>query len=335
MPFARQRGFSLIELMIAMVLGLVVIGGATSVFLSNKQSYRSNQALGQVQENARIAFELIARDVRQAGLTGCGNSGRVGNVLNNAKPAVTTPAWYVDFDTPIRGYNDGDNDPAVTTGTGSAQRISTTDSLALIGANPSALSIAEHNLTTPGFRINESSPGLLAGDIIIVCDPDHAAITQITSISGSTYVIASPTTVTPGNCSSGLGYPTVCTGNSYQFAVNSQLAKLLAVDWYIGTNPQGTKSLYRKTLVNSGGTPTPTAQEMVRNVTDMQITYHVPGIGNDSFRSADALSTANWAAADIVRLSLTLEGVERHTGTDSKPISRTMTTTITMRNRAN
>ena len=59
----KQRGFSLVELMIALVLGLMVIGGVTSVFLSNKQSFRTNTALSQVQENSRIAFELMARDI--------------------------------------------------------------------------------------------------------------------------------------------------------------------------------------------------------------------------------------------------------------------------------
>ena len=49
--------------MIALLLGLIVILGAVTVFLSNKQSYRTNLALGQVQENARVAFDLIAREL--------------------------------------------------------------------------------------------------------------------------------------------------------------------------------------------------------------------------------------------------------------------------------
>src|SRR3546814_1117931 len=46
-----QAGFSLVELMISLVLGLIVIGGVTTVFLSNQQSYRSNEGLSQLQEN--------------------------------------------------------------------------------------------------------------------------------------------------------------------------------------------------------------------------------------------------------------------------------------------
>src|SRR5690554_4826207 len=74
-----QKGLTLVELMVAMVLGLVVIGGAISLTLANRQSYRTNEGLSQVQESARTAFELLARDLRQAGVSGCDNEGQVAN----------------------------------------------------------------------------------------------------------------------------------------------------------------------------------------------------------------------------------------------------------------
>ena len=59
---ARQLGLSLVELMVALVLGLLVVGAAIGVFLSNRQTYTATESLGRVQENARVAFELMARD---------------------------------------------------------------------------------------------------------------------------------------------------------------------------------------------------------------------------------------------------------------------------------
>lgn len=76
-----QRGLTLIELMIAMVLGLIVVGGAISVIIANRQSYRTNEGLSQVQESTRTAFEVLARDIRQAGSTACGTTNRMANVL--------------------------------------------------------------------------------------------------------------------------------------------------------------------------------------------------------------------------------------------------------------
>ena len=107
-------GFTLIELMVAMLLGLVVIAGVTSVFLANQRAHRTNLALGDVQDNTRIAFEMMARDIRDAGLTGCSNDGRVANVLNNG-PAAGGSAWWANWNHAVVGYGGSQTDPAVTT----------------------------------------------------------------------------------------------------------------------------------------------------------------------------------------------------------------------------
>lgn len=61
----RQKGFTLIELMISMVLGLIVVGGMLAVFLSSTQTVRISDAMARNQENARVVFELLARDLRE------------------------------------------------------------------------------------------------------------------------------------------------------------------------------------------------------------------------------------------------------------------------------
>ncbi|MFP3416601.1 prepilin-type N-terminal cleavage/methylation domain-containing protein, partial [Bacillus sp. SIMBA_074] len=49
----RQQGFSLIELMIALVLGLLVVGAAIGIFLSNRQTYQATEGVGRAQEGVR------------------------------------------------------------------------------------------------------------------------------------------------------------------------------------------------------------------------------------------------------------------------------------------
>lgn len=327
---SQASGFSLIELMIALALGLIVVLAASAIFLSNKQSYRTNLALGQVQENSRIAFELLARDIRQAGLTGCGNFGRVANVLNNQ-----STDWWANFGNAIRGYEGNEDDPGVAEGSGTAQRVVGTDSLQLLGVTDSGLSVEQHTANSAQFKLNEPSSDLQDGDIIVVCDPDHAVITQVTNYNNSNVTLVHNTgTGSPGNCSKGLGFPTQCTtlGNSYEFGRNSQIAKLNAVDWFIGNNRQGGRSLYRVAVVNGAGTLTPTAQEMVRNVTDLQLTYHIAGA--DSFASATAVTAAgSWGTVNAVRVTLRLQSTEQLAGTDAQPIVRQVTFPVNLRNR--
>ena len=70
----HMSGMSLIELMVAMVLGLVVLGAAFAVFMSNQATFRANEDVNRMQENARVAFEMISRDIRAAGGSACSNA---------------------------------------------------------------------------------------------------------------------------------------------------------------------------------------------------------------------------------------------------------------------
>ncbi|MEE4662019.1 MAG: PilW family protein [Halieaceae bacterium] len=70
----RQRGMSLIELMVAMGLGLFLIAGVVNVFLANKSSTQLETSLARLQENGRIALDLLVADIRDANYIGC-NSG--------------------------------------------------------------------------------------------------------------------------------------------------------------------------------------------------------------------------------------------------------------------
>lgn len=327
------RGFSLVELMIAMVLGLVIIGGAVSMFLANKQTYRTTENLGRVEENVRMAFELMARDVREAGATGCGNTTRVANVVNGGGN------WWADWGNAVRGYDGAEDDPAVTEGTATANRVAGTDSIQIIGIDDQGLSVDDHNPTSAQFKLNETSSSLVEGDIVIACDPDHAAVFQITNYNNSNVTLVHNTgTGTPGNCSKGLGFPTECTtnGNPYTFGKNSQLAKLSATDWYVGINGRpdtGGRSLYRVRLGTSGAVPTTAAEEMVDGVRDMQLSYLVRGA--TQYVDADSVLTADWANVIAVRIEITVESPEATaTTTANQRLVRSFTHYVNIRNRA-
>ena len=334
-------GFTLIELMVAMLLGLIVIAGVVSVFLAGQQSYRTNVALGDIQDGSRIAFEMMARDIRGAGFTGCTNNGKVSNVLN-AAPVNGGSSWWADFGNAVHGYpatSGTASDPALTIGTAATDQVANTDSIQLIGAADSGLSVKDDNEPSAGFHINSASNDLAQGDVLIVCDPDHAAIFQVTNDPqvGTFEVNHDQSSGShAGNCSKGLGYPPVCTavGNSYSFGANSQIARLTADDWYIGNyvdSSSGVKgtSLYRLDFANVAGTPTATPQEMVRNVSGMSILYHQ----SPAPAFVGAALVTDWSAVDAVRVSLTVQSTDQRAGTDVKPLSRTFVATTTVRNR--
>ena len=63
----HQRGFTLIEIMLAITLSLILIAGVVQVYLSSKTSFQVQNQLSRVQENQRISVEFLQRDIRQAG----------------------------------------------------------------------------------------------------------------------------------------------------------------------------------------------------------------------------------------------------------------------------
>jgi type IV pilus assembly protein PilW len=331
----RQRGFSLIELMIALVLGLLVTLAASNVFLSNKQSYRTNAAIGTIQENSRIAFGLLSRDLRQARLTGCGNLGAVSNDVNNN----TDPGnWFADFaNRGLIGFSntgagtaDADSNPALTTGTNPSNHVTGTDNLTLIGAGSLSYSLSASYDATSGLLINEANPDLGPGDLVVICDPSQADIAQITGLNGAGFRLQTGVG-TPGN-SGGLVYPYT--------ASSTLVSPLESVTWYIGCNPltalacdpaQGGTSLYRlsATGVAASVSVTTQAQEMVRGVSAIGFTYHQSGAS--LFQAAN--DVASWAptVVDAVRISLTLVGHDTR-NTSGPPITRSLSTVVTLRN---
>tara|TARA_R110000764_G_scaffold61741_6_gene131650 strand:- start:12373 stop:13158 length:786 start_codon:yes stop_codon:yes gene_type:complete len=81
------KGFSLVELLIAMALGLMLTLGVLQVFLASKESFVLQQRSAAMQENARFLLGRLAQDIRQAGQFGCLDLGRL-----PASSRVTVPA---------------------------------------------------------------------------------------------------------------------------------------------------------------------------------------------------------------------------------------------------
>lgn len=68
---ASQRGFSLVELMVAVTIGLIILAAVSGIFVTSKSTYNTTDSLARLQENARFAVHYLSRDIRMAGFAGC------------------------------------------------------------------------------------------------------------------------------------------------------------------------------------------------------------------------------------------------------------------------
>jgi len=93
----KQNGLTLIELLIAMLLGTLMILGATSMFTANKRIYKEVDYQGRLAENARFAMEMIIRDLRMTGYIGCAIQQDVNNDLDVRSGTDPDPTKLLSF----------------------------------------------------------------------------------------------------------------------------------------------------------------------------------------------------------------------------------------------
>jgi len=288
-----QSGLSLVELMIAMLLGLLLIGGVLQIFLSSKQTFSSNSALSRIQENGRIAMELITYDLRNAGY-----KGECVGTLNNL--TGLTDARYT-LDLALQGWESGATIPSWFSET----RRSGTDAILLkhaataSGATPSAASSTTSINTA-------AATGIAQNTILVLADPigcdmfknNSGASASAVSVDGATF---------------GHLYPST-----------ADILKFESTIYYIKNNAAGSPSLYR-IRYNSGST----VEEIAEGMQDLQIKY---AVGNASGAVTgdyvDATSITNWA--NVVSAQVTLTAISTDA---ANPMTRTFNATVGIRNR--
>ncbi len=335
-PAARNavRGLTLVELMIALMLGLLVVGSASAIFISNRQTYRATEGLGRVQENGRMAFELLSRDLREAGGSPCGNADRqeplkMVNVLTN--PATR---WWTNWNNGITGYE------AAIPGGSPANRVAGTDAIDLMGGDSSSSAVvASHDTAGTSITLNTATHGFNVSDLAIICDWSQASLFQVTGVAGN--VILHNNSGNPGNCSKGLGYssPATCSvnGKVKQFGpipaetnASATVIRMQPMRWFVGTTADGGRSLFRSTVVNTGGVLAVRDQEIAQGVNDMELQYLLTGAAG--YVDATAVPANRWNDVVAVRVTLDMLSADG-AGIGGAQLARRVAHTVTLRNR--
>ena len=117
----NKKGFSLIELLIAMVIASIVMGAIYSVYRSQTKTYRAQQLIVQMQQNVRAALYLLETDIRMAGYSVTDPPAPAGFVQN-----------FADLGTPHDGSGAAtdDNNIAFTVDSDDSGTIDTTSAAA-------------------------------------------------------------------------------------------------------------------------------------------------------------------------------------------------------------
>ncbi|AUZ86097.1 PilW family protein [Methylophaga nitratireducenticrescens] len=332
----KQQGLSLVELMIAIVLGLILVAGVIELFVNNRQVYRVQDAQSRLQENGRYAIKILSQSIERAGYLGCATRSalNINNMLN------TPNAYLWDITTPIEGQEATGADAWTPAKDASITNpVSGSDILTIRTIEPPELRVVSHPTTSPpgsaDITVN-SGHGLETGDIVLAHDCVAGAVFEITSAATADGILkheqGGGTANTPGNTTAALGYD-FGAGWVNKISTNS---------FFISNNPNNVPSLYRKTANDP-------VVELVEGIESIQLRYGVDTTGNgstDTYQTANQVG--NWNSVVSVRISLVMVSVENNLTVDGsqsyilegvnvdpgdRRLRRVFTRTVTLRNR--
>ncbi len=275
-----QKGFSLVEMMVAMLLAVILLAGVVQIFIGSKLTYRTRDELAGLTDNGRFAVELMQRELRMAGYSGCRN-------LNSVEPNVWAklPPKFKEPEDGIEGFDDGAgwaNPTAVA-------RVAGTDVISVTRASGRGIPLTSDmtDLASP-LQVSSQTSVISNNQLLFVSDCEGSDLfraSTVTEASG-TYTINH---TTASNTSNLLGRAYV-QDKGVIMTVSSNT-------YFIGVNATGEGSLYR---VDQGSA---TATELVRGVQDMQILYAVDTNGDripDNY--IDASAVTDWA--DVIGVNI-------------------------------
>lgn len=332
-----ERGFSLVELMIALALGLFLTGVAITIVINNRQTFRTAENQARMQENARAAFEMMARDLRGAGGNPCG-ANQYTNVLNN-----NGAVWWRNFNANgLRGF---ENSPAallaaagVPTGAGGVQPVANSDSLiALSGNLDETFIVASHNAVAapPQFTLTTNQHGFGVGEILMICDSIQASIFEASNDPTGLNVIQHDAGgPLPGNSAAALGKT---------FENGAMISRYSSALWFVGANGRGGSSLFRRRYDPASGAEV--NDEIIDNATNLQLQYvqrnsAVTPATISSWINADGVNNWNLILSgfrvEAVRVTLTLQSRDNvgiNAAGQAAPLTTTVSENIYLRNR--
>ena len=289
----RARGLTLIELMIAMLIGTILILGIVQVFASSRAAYQLSEGLARVQENGRFAMDYLQRDIRMAGHFGCVNDQAM---MRQNPPALSTtfaaaahPA--LNFGVSIQGYEAADTAP------GAAADVSL-----------SAAGAANFTPALPAEFLAQMGDAVAGSDVIVLryLAPEGVPVTSTTGTAAAPVFhfdsarwsvlqsgVANPGVFGVGDCmgaavfqaqATGAAAGTVTLGAPPNNTValskvftpgQAVLYRAENAIYYVATNASGGRSLYRLRFLfaPNAANPTVNKEELVDGVESMQLLF--------------------------------------------------------------
>ncbi|MCX7672294.1 MAG: PilW family protein [Thiobacillaceae bacterium] len=324
-----QSGLSLIDLMIAMGLGLLLVAALGYLYVGQRQSWRMVEAVARLQENGRFALELIGQDLRMAGYAGCLSLAETRPQLLAKLDETAKKSPFESLLNPFlqngwlaRGYGPGvagtssgwgvdrNLDGSVNATDRPEDYLANTDSLLVVGGSNPVITLGAGAMGSTESVISAAGNdrAFRQGELALIGDCERADVFRVSDDSAGYGTASSPIEHT-----NPLPHKVVRnTSNalSKAYGAGAQLMPLNLSVYYLRTNPARRPALYRLPWARNG-TGWGDSEELIEGVEAMRIVYGEDTDNDgavDFYRTASAVS--NWSRVRAVRVSLLLASAE-------------------------
>lgn len=317
----RQMGLTLVELMVAITIGLIVTAAVAQIFASSRATYTLEEGLARVQENGRFAVEFLAYDLRMAGYTGCNSKLPATSIRNNVAGADESTTMMTGG---LRGYQytgaggpsnnlRTDWTPTLPAGFFGDGEVSPRTDVIVVQYGSAVDTNLTGNMLTEDAQIRIATTAATrlkidTGDVLMVSDCLNADIFRANNTGGGavTTTIAHPASVNT----------TIFLSKRY--TTDAQFMKLVSHAYYIAPSADNQQpALFRKELVRTGP---PAIVELVQGIEDMRLVYAEDTDGNgvpDIYRAPGTV--ANWTDVIGVRVGVLARTPSVTAGQDQNP----------------
>lgn len=294
-PRNIATGLSLVELMVAITISSVLLLGVSSVYLSTRQSNAVQDEFSRLQENGRFGIHTLIKETRMAGYQGCANLKRLtpANIVDGG--GVPDAGYDFSEKTAVIGHTacSGGTGAGCTPATpvGTLPVITATEALT-IRRSSSCASTLTGNLGTLNANI-QLSPGnpcnFQANEVLFISDCKNGDIFRATNVSTG----SARTTIAHSNAGN------ITNNLSKLYGEDARVMKWERLTYFIGPSTNGIAG-NRSLFVNVDQGINNVTTELVENVDDMQIQYHVDNSNNEGAPTVNAFMTgAQVQAGDL------------------------------------
>lgn len=307
-----QKGFSLVELMIAITIGLVLMTGVVQMFLSSKTVFTTQQGLSRVQETGRLAVDFMARDIRESGFYGCARP-TAWNLFNTLKDSNKFGRDF-DIDNWLQVFKPKSVPDEMKIGDAPN---ADTPVVALYGANGDSVSVVAMNTESevyvePVDSGDASCPGgFCKTNIVAATDCEKIWIFEVTDSAQKT-IASHPSEVVAlaHDESKNKKYKWGGIDNSVAGRIDKVVSEVYKIEpsiYFIRNNTAGRPTLWRK----EGGSP---PYELLEGVENIDLEFGLDSSGGDfivdEYVKFDDMKVAQWAEVAAVRLHLLVQSPE-------------------------